>query len=88
MTYVLQPFEDYLAKLPEELNNLLKAEYDQRLAEVNYDLPKLFDLVTNVCEDYFDPTLLGALIKKTIKLNSLLLLAYVLNFLYILERYC
>ena len=70
MTYVLQPFEDYLAKLPEELNNLLKAEYYQRLARVNYDLPKLFDLVTNVCEDYFDPTL-GALINKAIKFNSL-----------------
>ena len=70
MTYVIQPFEDYLAKLPEELNNLLKAEYHQRLAEVNYDLPKLFDLVTNVCEDYFDPTL-GALMNKAIKFNSL-----------------
>ena len=76
MTYVLQPYEDHLEKLPQELNNLLKAEYYQRLAEVNYDLPKLFDLVTNICEDYFNPTLGGASMNnKAIKFNLLLLLA-------------
>ena len=61
MTYVLQPFEDSMEQLPRDLQNSLKIEFYQQLAKVNYDLPKLFDLVTNTCDNYFSETFLGKL---------------------------
>ena len=56
MTYVLQPYDDYMEKLPVDMRDLLKTEYYQQLAGVDNHLPKLFDLITNTCGDYFSKT--------------------------------
>ena len=54
-----------MENLPEELKTQLKTDYYEKLAELDYDLTKLLDAVTTICDDYFSPTWGGKIISKT-----------------------
>ena len=50
-------------RLSVEIRNSLKTEFYQNLAKVNYDLPKLFDLIPNTCDDYFSEIFEGEVVQ-------------------------
>ena len=54
-----------MENLPKELKTQLKTDYYEKLAELDYDLTKLLDAVTTICDDYFSPTWEGKIISIT-----------------------
>ena len=53
MTYLLQPYDDFMKNLPADIKEELQKEYLEKLASVDYNLTLLLDLATHECEDYF-----------------------------------